>query len=84
MENILILYFIYIYIFIIVYVYALHTCLLRMPCTAVPLLPEAPLAAFEPLGASKLMRAPRLYCGVALSKSFNMCITVEMSRLGRP
>lgn len=55
-----------------------------MPCTAVPLLPEAPLAAFEPLGASKLMRAPRLYCGVALSKSFSMCITVEMSRFGRP
>lgn len=36
------------------------------------------------LGASKLIRAPRPYWGVALSRSFRMCITVEMSRLGRP
>lgn len=49
-----------------------------------PLLLEAPLDVDEPFGASKLMRAPRLYCGVALSKSFSMCITVEMSRFGRP
>lgn len=33
---------------------------------------------------SKLILAPRLYCGVALSKSFKICITVDISRFGRP
>lgn len=50
--------------------------------------PEPELPEEEPdpvlLGASKLIRAPLPYWGVALSRSFRMCITVEMSRLGRP
>lgn len=35
-------------------------------------------------GASKLMRAPRLYWGVALNRSLSICMTVDISRLGRP
>jgi len=51
-----------------------------------PLLPDPELdPETDPVvGASKLMRAPRPYCGVALSRSLRMWITVEMSRLGRP
>lgn len=42
------------------------------------------LVTADELDDSKLIRALRLYGGAALKRSLSICITVDISRFGRP